>query len=117
MLRNVRGLSMNCESTNNRDSIYRRNSGLAWLRIPPEGDAGSCLSDLARNGVASSNAFRDGDSSSLLNELAKTQRRFRVAAIPRRSSTTWRVLAAIYPQLDSITSRWEETPWSHASRT
>ena len=112
-----RGLSMKCESAKNRASIYPRNSGLAWLRIPREDAAGSCLSDLVRNGIASSNAFRDGDSLNSLDELAKPQRRFRCAATPRRLSTNWRVLIAIYPQLDAITARWEETVSSHASRT
>ena len=54
---------------------------------------------------------------SSLHELAKTQRRFRGAATPRRLSPTWRVLVAIYPQLDAFTARWEETVSSHASRT
>lgn len=53
---------------------------------------------------------------SSLHELAKTQRRFRRAAATRLLSPTWNVLAAIYPQLDAITARSEETVSSHASR-
>ena len=111
-----RGLSMKCESAKNRASIYRRNCVHSWDRLLSASAAGSCLSDLARNGVASSSAFRDEDSSSSLHELAKPQRRFCRAATPRRLSTTWKVSAAIYPQLDTITARWEETVSSHASR-
>ena len=116
MLKNGLGSSMKCESAKNWASIYRRNCVLSWDRLLSASAAGSCLSDLARNGIASSNAFRDGDSSNSLHELAKPRRRFRRAATPRRLSPTWKALAAIYLQLGAITARWEETVWSRASR-
>ena len=112
-----RGLSMKCESAKNRASIYRRNCVHSWDRLQSASATESCLSDLARNGVAPSNAFRDGDSSNSLHELAKPQRRFRRAATPRPLSPTWKALGAIYLKLGAITARWEESVPSHASRT
>ena len=112
-----RGLSMKCERAIIRDSIYRVGCVLSWDSLPSAHAAGSCLSDLARSGIASSNAFRDGDSSNSPHEPANPPRRFRGAATPRRLSPTWKALGAICLKLGAITARWEEIASSHASRT